>query len=245
MRHYKINKHDHTVFEEKAEVPKGLSFKKDWRRGTVGDWVLADDGCIIQILRQGIMLKPKGKIRKVMYVGTCTGTFIKANQTKMDTSKRVNIYSLGGNSTNIEDRTEMTSAESLFVVYLTQGMNAKQAYIKAFPTNNPSYANTKAMQLIKTKRVRTAMKEELKPVMAALKIDENYVLKGIKYEADQADKADVRLKALFKLSDILDMEDKNTTSTQQITGAVFQGFSDDQLEVAERPAEQIGEGNGQ
>ena len=136
----------------------------------------------------------------------------------------------------VDARDVMTSKEMLFVQYLAQGIPAPKAYMQAFPTNNPTYANQKAMQLVKTERIRTAMKEELKPVMNELDIDEKYVLQGIKAEADGAEKADVRLKALFKLGDILDMEDKNQTNVQQITGAVFQGFDQKTLEDVERPA---------
>ena len=57
-----------------------------------------------------------------------------------------------------------------------------------------------------------------------------------------ADKADTRLKALFKLADILDLEEKNTTKVQQVTGAVFQGFTDNMIEVAER--KELKENNG-
>ena len=78
------------------------------------------------------------------------------------------------------------------------------------------------------------MKEELKPICDELGIDENYILRGIKAEAESADKADTRLKALFKLSDILDLEEKTTTKVQQVTGAVFQGFTDDMLEPVEK-----------
>ena len=113
-------------------------------------------------------------------------------------------------------------------------MQPVDAYIKSFPTNNPSYAKVKAYNLFKTQRVRTAMKEELKPIMEELGIDDRLVLSGIKAEAQNADKADTRLKALFKLSDILDLEEKNTTKVQQISGAVFQGFTNDMLEGAER-----------
>ena len=56
-----------------------------------------------------------------------------------------------------------------------------------------------------------------------------------------ADKADTRLKALFKLSDIMDLEDKNKTTVTQITGNVFKGFSDNMVEEAERPKEMIKE----
>jgi uncharacterized protein involved in cysteine biosynthesis len=42
---------------------------------------------------------------------------------------------------------------------------------------------------------------------------------------------------LFKLADILDMEDKNKTQVTTVTGAMFQGFSQEKLEAAERPKE--------
>ena len=81
------------------------------------------------------------------------------------------------------------------------------------------------------------MKEELKPVLEDLGINEQYVLKGIKDTAELADKEDVRLRALFKLSDIMDLEEKNQTTVTQITGNVFKGFTDNMIEEAERPKE--------
>jgi dissimilatory sulfite reductase (desulfoviridin) alpha/beta subunit len=42
---------------------------------------------------------------------------------------------------------------------------------------------------------------------------------------------------LFKLADIMDMEDKNTTKVTTMTGAVFQGFTPEKLEEVERPKE--------
>jgi len=81
------------------------------------------------------------------------------------------------------------------------------------------------------------MKRELEPIVKELGISPKYILDRIKAEADNGDKADVRLKALFKLSDILDLEDKSSTKVTQVTGALFQGFSEDQLEAVERPKE--------
>ena len=76
MRNYIVNKIQHVVFEDKQEIPTDLNYLKDWRDGHIGDWVESDDGCVIQILRRGRMLKPKGKVKAVEYVGTCTGTFV-------------------------------------------------------------------------------------------------------------------------------------------------------------------------
>jgi hypothetical protein len=239
MRHYTINKIQHTVFDDLDEVPDSIDYLYNWRHGHIGDWVKADDGCVIQILREGVLKKSKGTVRDQTYIGTCTGTFIAIDKTKMDTSKREHIYSLGGveRDKQIEDRENLSSREHAFVQLLASGMDARKAYLKAFPTNDPHYAGMRAGQLIKTTRIKTAMKEELKPFMEALGIDEHYILRNIKDVVDTSVKEDTKLKALFKLADIMDMEDKNKTQITQLTGAVFQGFSDEKLAEVERPKE--------
>ena len=133
------------------------------------------------------MLRPKGKVRKVSYIGTCTGTFVVSDTNKMDASKRINIYSIGGNidrDQRIEDRDNLSSREELFVQYLSKGVEARTAYLQAFPTNDPHYANVRAGQLIKTTRIRTRMKEELKPVLEALGISETSGLRNISQIAE-------------------------------------------------------------
>ena len=120
-------------------------------------------------------------------------------------------------------------------------MSPKEAYLKAFPTKNLNYASVKSSQLMRTERIYTAMKEELKPVCEELGIDPKSVLEDIQYASKNSEKEDVRLRALFKLADILDLEDKNQTKVTQVSGALFQGFTPEQLESAERP--QISEGN--
>mgnify|MGYP003134319862 CR=1 FL=1 len=240
MRHYKINSINHTVFESIEEVPSDITYLEDWRDGHIGDWVKTDDNCVIQVLRKGKMMKAKGKVREVSYIGTCTGTFLVSNKTKMDSSKRINIYSLGGNierNQRIEDRQNLSSKEELFVQYLAAGIDARTAYLKAFPTNDPHYAGVRAGQLIKTTRIKTAMKEELKPILEELGINETSILRNINQIAELGEKEDTRLKALFKLSDIMDLEDKNKTQITQVTGAMFQGFTKEKLEEVERPKE--------
>ena len=74
MRFYKVNGLDNTVYESEDELPKDIKII-NWRAADVGDWVKADDGCFIQILRKGKMVVPKGRNKIREYVGTCTGTF--------------------------------------------------------------------------------------------------------------------------------------------------------------------------
>ena len=50
VRSYTIKKIEHKVYEDLDELPAELVYLKDWRLAEVGDWVLADDGFIIQVL---------------------------------------------------------------------------------------------------------------------------------------------------------------------------------------------------
>ena len=241
MRYYKVNKIEHRVYDPDDAIPEELEINDDWRKGQIGQWVRTDDDCVLQILRRGRMLKPKGKSRIIEYIGTCTGTFVVSKNTKMDSSRRVNIYSFGGNKSSEDvllDRDSLTKGEIMFVMYVSGGMSPRDAYMKAFPTKNLGYAEQRSSQLIKTKRVQTAMKEELKPVLEELGIDEKAVLQEINTIALGSEKDETRLKALFKLSDIMDLEDKTRTSVQQITGVQFKGFTDKDVEaLPDRPKE--------
>tara|TARA_Y100000401_G_C8325947_1_gene228291 strand:- start:35 stop:769 length:735 start_codon:yes stop_codon:yes gene_type:complete len=240
MRVYKVNGIEHRVYDSDDLLPLGVKVIEDWRDGHVGDWVKTDDECYIQVLRRGTMYKPKGRIREVDYIGTCTGTFVVSNTVKMDSSRRVNIYSFSGSKKSDDiliDRKNLNSNEQLFVLYLTSGMDMENAYLKAFPTNNRKYAIQRASKLIRTERIKTAMKEELKPVLEELGINESSILKEIQTIATYSEKDETKLKALFKLADIMDLEDKNQTKVTQIQGVQFKGFMGEDVDKAVRPVE--------
>ena len=74
MRIYKVNGIEHKVYDPDDEPPSDLLVLRDWRIAQVGEWVMADDDSVIQILRRGKMLKRMGKDKVKEYVGTCTGT---------------------------------------------------------------------------------------------------------------------------------------------------------------------------
>ena len=238
MRYYKVNGIEHKVYDPEDRVENGLVVITDWRDSRTGDWVKTDDDCIIQVLRKGKMVRKYGRNKVREYVGTCTGTFPVGKNVKMDTSRRANIYTFGGSKSSEDillDRTILTRCELVFVQFLASGLSPQEAYLKSYPTKNRNYAHIKSSQLMRTERIYTAMKEELKPVCEELGIDPKTVLQDIQSTSKNAEKEDVRLRALFKLADILDLEDKNQTRITQVTGALFQGFSPEQIEEAERP----------
>jgi len=75
MRHYHVNRQPHCVYDDADELPSDIHPVSDWRESEEGDWVKADDGCYIQVLKKGNLVKPKGKERIVHYYRTCTGTY--------------------------------------------------------------------------------------------------------------------------------------------------------------------------
>ena len=234
MRTYTIKDNNYIVYESAEELPEHIKFLDNWREGDIGDWVLADDGCIIQILRTGHFSRPTKKVKALKYVGTCTGTFICKDSYQMDCDKRENIYNISGKSpyTQTIERKEVTHKERLFAQFISQGMERAEAYLRAFDTKDRHYAQAQAGLLLKQERVRTVMKEELKPVLANLGINDNFVLQGIKQIAESGDKDSDRLKALFELADILEIKETKKEITA-IGGAVFKGFLPEDTGVIE------------
>ena len=225
MREYTVKDRNHTVYDSKDEVPDNIEYLDDWRDGDIGDWVLADDGCIIQVLRSGSFARPTKKVKALKYVGTCTGTFICKTTYKMDCDKRENIYNISGKSpyTQTVERTEVTHKERVFASFISEGMERTEAYLRAFDTKSRHHAHAQAGLLLKQERVRTVMKEELRPVLAKLGINDNMVLQGIRDVALSGEKDSDKLKALFELADILEIKETKKEITA-IGGAVFKGF---------------------
>ena len=123
-------------YDPDDQLENGLVVIEAWRDSRIGDWVRADDDCIIQVLRKGQMIRKYGRNKVREYVGTCTGTFPVGKNVKMDTSRRVNIYTFGGSKSSEDillDRTTLTRCELVFVQFLASGLSPREAYLKAFP----------------------------------------------------------------------------------------------------------------
>jgi len=244
MRKYTVKGQSHTVYDGIDELPEDIKFLDNWRDGDIGDWVLTDDDCIIQILRSGMFARPANKIKALKYVGTCTGTFICKNAYKMDCDKRENIYNISGKSpyTQTIERKEVTHRERVFASFIAEGMERTEAYLRAFETKNRHHAHAQAGLLLKQERVRTVMKKELKPVLTKLGINDNMVLKGIKEVAVSGTKDSDKLKALFELADILEIKETKKEITA-IGGAVFKGFLPEDARVTDDRKQLLEENN--
>ena len=238
MRKYKIKNLEHSVYEDLDEFPSDLVIKSNWRKGVLGDWVITDDGAVMEVLREGEVKQGKKKTR---YIGTCTGTYLCKPSVIFSSSKNKNIYSFGGDRNHkdsLKDRKKVNVKEVMFAKYVAHGMTPVDAYIKVFDTMNREYATERSAMLIKQERIIMAVKEELDGVFKELGIDLKYLIGKAKDELEMSDRASDRLKALSMLWDAADVVPKQTKVTA-LTGAVFQGFDNKSLEEAQRPLESL------
>ena len=226
MRKYTIKGKEHTVYEPGDIVPEYIDYRTDWRDARIGDWVKVDDGCIIQVLR-------RKKMGTFAIIGTCTGSYA-TNNPKIDTVKRKNIYNLSGNTQRVaaRNRKVCTKNERMYAKRVAEGWDIVEAYLDVFPAKSVPYAKKRASFLIKTERIDSLMREELKDSFGKHAIDLDYLI-GIAKDVTEGAKNDAdRLRALTMLWDAYGVVEKQKITN--VTG-IFQGLSQEQLDSAQRP----------
>ena len=231
MREYTVKGRKHKVYDLE-EVPSGIEFLKDWRKARVGDWVKADDECVIQVLR-------RKKIGSTMTIGTCTGTFIVGGSEKMDTIRKGDIYNLSGSTwyTKIKEREAPTPKEIVFAQRYALGENPIKAYMETYNSTEDRAKKMSAL-LIKQERIQKVVKEELKDVFSKKGIDLEFLI-GAAQDVVAGGKNDSdRLNALKMLWDAFGVVEQQKVT--QVAG-IFQGHTMGQLEDAKRP--ELGDGN--
>ncbi len=131
METYKVKNIEHKVYTV-DDVPPNLEYSRDWKAADIGDWVETDDKHVIQILR-------KDKFT----VGTCTGTYPTADNSIMDSVRKKDIYSVGGENwyTRLKNRTKATKNEIIFAKRVQRGGDPVETYIEVF--NSKSKKNAK------------------------------------------------------------------------------------------------------
>ena len=221
MKKYKVKNKFHTVYKL-AEVPRHIEYKEDWKNAEIGDWVATDDEHVVQILR-----------KDNFSVGTCTGTYSYTDDTRMDSVRRKDIYTIGGQNwyTRLKNRKEPTKKEIVFAKRIQRGGEPAEIYAEIFNTTSEKNAKEKAALLIKSERIQKIMNEDLKDVFATKGVDLDYLIGACKDVVDGGKNDSDRLKALNMLWDAFGVIEK-----QKITevAGVFQGFDLKHLEGAER-----------
>ena len=158
---------EHLVFDDIKEYyshfgKQAPSPVEDWRTAKEKDWVIADDGGIIQLLKVSHDIKhpndrPNYKLSKG-WCRTVVGTFLIRDKTYMDTdfSKHPNRYTFStkikNTNSRVYKREKATKKEKEFATHIVTGKSAVKAYMKSFKEGDENKATKKAAVLLKQRR---------------------------------------------------------------------------------------------
>ena len=214
----------------------------DWRKGNEGDWVLTDDGYVLEILKKSKMSHPSYKNLRT-YVRTVCGSYIiEQNSHKILGEKGVadNIYAFSGNNDSKKDYRQdrkLKSREFWFARYVAEGMDVIKAFKKAFPrATKEQYIKERASLLLNKEEIRTMVKEEIKKILDDEGVTPKWIIEKYKTIADMSERDSDRLRSLEALSKMSCLFETDMKKEQL---AVFQGFTPEQLENLNGKATQL------
>jgi len=203
-----------------------LHVAENWRTASEGEWVEADDGGVVEILKVGPLSHPTDnpdvgrRWAANGYRRTIVGTFVANTNLRMDTdfTKHPNRYQISQNaliqspSSAMKNRKNPTRKESAFIAKLVIQTSIEgkddysrmvDAYRDAFNYKGGDHnAFTKAMTLLKQERIMKRIHEEVGDAMEKLEITAEFILGGFKDLATSAAREDVKLGALKELGSI-------------------------------------------
>lgn len=250
MKFKKIKGVKHLVFKNKKDYYKHFGKDappplQDWREGKEEDWIIADDDGVVQLLKVSDKIKhpndrPNYKLSKG-WCRTVVGTFLIRDKTIMDTdfNKHPNRYTFSqtikNTNSRVYKREKATKKEKEFATHLVIGQPAVKAYMKSFNENDEKKAEKKAAILLKQRRIMSEIEASALEVASELGIDHRYILRSLKCIAENAGDDNTQLQAVKELGKAIGTLGQIKKVETGVVG-LFQGFSQDQLEAASRPA---------
>jgi len=229
--------------DEFKKQKKGLN-PKHWKDSPKeGDWVVADDGGVVEILKHNKISHPNDRKNYKAhkgYVRTVVGTFLLNDNTEMDTNFDLhpNRYTFSKNlkqaNSNFKKRKNITKKEKLFATEVIVGKDAVSAVQNVYKEKDFNKAKKKAVLLLKQERIMNEVEKGVVDIAKGLGIDHEYVLRRLKSLADTGEDDNVVLQSLKELGKIIGTSTPTTKKDVGVVG-LFQGFSPKQLQQAERP----------
>ncbi|MAC51448.1 MAG: hypothetical protein CME31_02780 [Gimesia sp.] len=235
--------------DEFRESNPNIVVKPDWRKANEGDWVVADDGGVVQLLKVAKKVDHPGDRKNYKYadgwVRTVVGSFLNRKNIKMDTdfSEHPNRYTFSkkkkNNSQRMNERKNPTRKEREFATNVVVGMGAVDAYKNAYNEVSNNKARKKATILLKQERVMKEIEKTVLDIAKELGIDHKYVLDKLKTLADYSEDDNIVLQSTKELGKIVGTSGNTVKQREVGLLGMFQGFSPEQLEGVERDQKQI------
>ena len=245
MEYRKIRNKKHYIYDHISEFYNDHPEKtpsKSWRQANEGEWVWSDDGKIVQLLKVVNEIKHPNDRKNYKYasgyVRTVVGTFLKTKGVLMDTdfSKHPNRYTFSGkNPKSVKDRKGITNKEKIFATNVAVGMGPVKAYMNAFNNDDELKSRQKATLLLKQERVMQEVEKSVLDVAKNMGLDHEYILNKLKCLADSSSDDGIVLQSTKELAKIIGTSGTTVKSKEMGIIGMFQGFSPEQIEKAERP----------
>ena len=250
MKYQTIRSEKHYVFESRDEFREFFLSKmipvprliENWKEGKHNDWVLSDDGNIVQLLKVSAISHPNDRKNYKYSKGWCrtiVGTFLMNSVSRMDTDfdAHKNRYTFSktiGKKGNLKKRKNPTKKEKLFTTSIVAGQGAVKAYMDAFGEQNDKSAKRKAVILLKQERIVKEIEKSVMDVAKENGLDHQFVLRKLKDLADYSEDDNITLQSVKEIGKIIGTT--GTTVKQREMGVIgmFQGFSPEQIEGADR-----------
>jgi hypothetical protein len=195
-----------------------LSYKEDWRQGLTGDWVLSDDGMVMEVLRA--ILK-SGKRRNGAYIlKTAFGSYDTGWNRPCTTEVGRDRHSITGTRKSDIGNLDRLSRDKLeqFVYLYAHGMQPAAAFANAFLKQRVTRKEvSQANRLLARPEVREMVKASIQTTLEKLGITDEYVLGKYKRLIDNAENEATTLGALNKLAEIVGLIGNKAVSPIQAT----------------------------
>ena len=238
----------HYVFKDEEEYREFFNEEakeiRPWKEGNEGDWVKADDGGIVELVKVSDNISHPGdsKNYKVAtgWCRTVVGTFLKTKNAVMDTDfkQHPNRYTFSkkikDTRKRVKERKNVTKNEKVFSINVATGMGAVKSYMEAYNEVDSEKAKKKALLLLKQDRVMKEIDKRVDEVAKSLGIDHEYVLSKLKHLADFCDDSNIILQSTKELGKIIGTASNAVKQSQVGVIGMFEGFTDNQLKLADR-----------
>lgn len=234
---------------------------ENWHDGRQGDWVLSDDGGVVQLLKYSSKISHPGDRPNYSYaiawVRTVVGTFLIGTNRKrftMDTdwSKHLSRYTFSGTNKNEPQmqrkRTELTYKEKMFVFAVLYGNTSDvyDVYSKIFKRTSKIYIGRQCRNLLSQERIMDELKKGVEEAAYDLKLDHKWVLKNLKDIAECSAEDKDRIAAIKLVGASLDTFNKSKKKERplQLPGnGMFEGIGEIEdgtsAKIGERPSMEI------
>lgn len=234
---------EHVVYDSmeefKASHPDGL-VALEWQKGREGDWVLADDGTVMQILKYGLVSSKS----PAKYIRTAAGTFILRPGTILDGRFRENVYSFGG---HLPTSARPSIRERAFVAFVLLGCEPVKAYMEIFRTNNEIYARMKSYTLLGRTNIMNEIRESIGKAGGKTGATLEWAMGSIKDTVDGSKDERVKLKGADMIAEYHGAKSKDGSAGAGMGSTDgFQGFTElpegETKQLAETPSPIPGDG---